>query len=602
VRPVRGFMVSEVGGKARWFLICLLGLLLGISGLNVLNSYVGRDFMTAIEDRNAPVFVAKMFLYIGVFALSSVAAGIYTFCEQRLGLLWRDWLTRTMMGQYLSHRMYYYVNESGRIRNPDQRISEDARAFAVTTLSFMLLMLNGIITAVAFSVVLWSIKPLLFGVAVGYAITGTLLAGLLGRPLVRFNYAQEDKEAFFRSDLIHVRENAESVAFLHREGRMRARLTEHLAAVVQNYKRIISVNRNLTFFTAGYNYMIQIIPIAIVAPLFIRGDIQFGVITQSAMAFSQLMGAFSLIVTQIQSLSSYAVVLLRIGEFGDAADQIAARDVCLLEVRDQKDRITFEHLTLRSPRDGRTLVNDLTLSIPSGTNVLVRGDSDTVKVAFVRAIVGIWDRGEGHIIRPGPEHFFMMPERPYVAPGSLRELVVRAGYEQKVPDEQVLAVLRELEVDKVVTRAGGLDVERDWDDILSLDEQHLLVFARLIIAAPRFALLDRIGRALNEEQVDRVLAVLAKNAVTYVHVAHGERSLGPYEAVLDLHEGGSWEWTPFEKGQPLAKRMIIGRAATPPVPSVAVDTTAVATGLATEPGLIAGTTDLLQPSPAETKQ
>ena len=30
----------------------------------------------------------------------------------------------------------------------------------------------------------------------------------------------------------------------------------------------------------------------IVAPLFIRGDVAFGVITQSAMAFAQLLGAF----------------------------------------------------------------------------------------------------------------------------------------------------------------------------------------------------------------------------------------------------------------------------------------------------------------------
>jgi putative ATP-binding cassette transporter len=76
----------------------LLGLLLAINGLNVVNSYVGRDFMTAIEARSMSSFIAKGLLYIGVFAASTLAAVLYTFAEQRLGLLWREWLTRRAMG------------------------------------------------------------------------------------------------------------------------------------------------------------------------------------------------------------------------------------------------------------------------------------------------------------------------------------------------------------------------------------------------------------------------------------------------------------------------------------------------------------------------
>ena len=71
--------------------------------------------------------------------------------------------------------------------------------------------MNGALTVVAFAGVLWTISPLLFGVAVGYAALGSLLAILLGRPLVGLNYRQLDLEADFRSTLIHVRENAEAV-------------------------------------------------------------------------------------------------------------------------------------------------------------------------------------------------------------------------------------------------------------------------------------------------------------------------------------------------------------------------------------------------------
>ena len=76
------------------------------------------------------------------------------------------------------------------------------------------------------------------------------------------------------------------------------------------------MNRNLGFFTTGYNYLIQIIPTLIVAPLFIRGEVEFGVITQSAMAFAQLLGAFSLIINQFQSISSFAAVIARLKRAG----------------------------------------------------------------------------------------------------------------------------------------------------------------------------------------------------------------------------------------------------------------------------------------------
>jgi putative ATP-binding cassette transporter len=347
-RAVRGFLGSEAGAKAKGLFAILVGLLLVISGLNVLNSYVGRDFMTAIEDRNTNKFVSKTILYVCVFAFLTVAATIYRFAEERLGPLWREWLTRRMLQQYLGHRMYYQLNETGRIPTPDQRIAEDARAFAAMTLSLWLLLLNGIITVTAFSGVLWSISPILFGVAVGCAAAGSSLTVLLGRPLIHLNYTLADKEAFFRTDLVHIREHAERVALLHREGHMRVRLMRHLDSLIENSKRIITVNRNLGFFTTGYTYLIQIVPIVITAPLFIRGEVEFGVITQSAMAFAHLMGAFSLIVTQFQSLSSYAAVLARLSDFDEAAEEIPGPHVRAIEFREEKDRVAFERLTLRS--------------------------------------------------------------------------------------------------------------------------------------------------------------------------------------------------------------------------------------------------------------
>ena len=276
--------------------------------------------MTAISHREKAGFVRLAVLYLGVFAAMTAVAVFYRFAEERLGLFWRAWLTGRVTERYLDGRTYFWLKETAEIDNPDQRIAEDMRAFTTTTLAFTLMLLNGALAAVSFSGVLWTISPLLFVVALGYAALGTLMTVLLGRPLVGLNYRQPDREADFRATLNHVRENAESVALSHREGRLKAGLLSRIDELVENFRRITSVNRNLGFFTTGYNYLIQIIPALIVAPRFIRGEVEFGVITQSAMAFAQLLGAFSLIINQFGSISSFAAVVARLSALAGAVE------------------------------------------------------------------------------------------------------------------------------------------------------------------------------------------------------------------------------------------------------------------------------------------
>ena len=321
VRAVRTFAQSEVGWKAKLIFAALVLLLCAANALNVVNSFVGRNFMTAIADRDMSGFVRQALLYVGVFAALTAVAVIARFGEERLGLLWRDNLTRRIVRRYLADGTYRRLAVSGEVANPDQRISEDVRAFTVTTLSFVLMALNSVLTVIAFSDVLWTISPLLFGVAVLYAAGGSLLTIVLGRPLIKLNYDQLDKEASFRSGLIHVRDNAETIGLAQEEDAQSADLLARLDGLVANFREITSINRNVGFFTTGYNWMIQIIPAFIIAPAFINGKIEFGVITQSAMAFSTLVAAFSLIVTQFQSLSSFAAVLARLSALVEAVGQ-----------------------------------------------------------------------------------------------------------------------------------------------------------------------------------------------------------------------------------------------------------------------------------------
>ena len=191
------------------------------------------------------------------------------------------------------------------------------------------------------------------------------------------------------------------------------------------------MNRNLGFFTTGYNYLIQIIPALFVAPQFIRGEVEFGVITQSAMAFTQLLGAFSLIINQFGSISSFAAVIARLSGLAEAVDGMTS-----IGRRSKRSKIVTGSPTSGS-RFGRRATTarcwpTCRCRFPRGLRVLVTGPNEAARVALFRATAGIWSRGEGRIVRPPLDAIFFLPQQPYLTPGTLRHLLVRTGQEQEI--------------------------------------------------------------------------------------------------------------------------------------------------------------------------
>jgi putative ATP-binding cassette transporter len=151
------FRRSEARRRAIGGLVVLVLLLLTVNGMNVVNSYVLRDFMTALADRHAARFFFFALILAGVFAVSTVVEVFARYAEQWLGLVWREWLTRLLLDRYLAGRAYLRLADRHDIDNPDERISQDVKTFTATTLSILVMLLNGALTLVAFSWVLWSI-------------------------------------------------------------------------------------------------------------------------------------------------------------------------------------------------------------------------------------------------------------------------------------------------------------------------------------------------------------------------------------------------------------------------------------------------------------
>ena len=383
-------------------------------------------------------------------------------------------------------------------------------------------------------------------VAVVYAAAGSTLTILLGRPLIRLNYRQADYEADFRAELIHVRENADGIALTANQDTIRERLMNRIDQLVMNFRRITTVNRNLGFFTTGYNYMIQLIPTLLVAPLFINRGVEFGVIGQSAMAFATLVAAFSLIVTQFQTISAYASVVTRIGEFVDASDIVAMQsETPSIRCTTGSDCIIYADLMLQSPdKSGNVILRDLNATIAPGRSLLVHGPNQAARFALFRASAGLYNEGGGTIVRPPREKLAFLPEQPYLPVGTAREILIPAGREREISNRYIQELFAEIGlVTSKFKLLEDFEISRDWDDSLSLAKQQLMSVARAVLAGPKFVFLDNLSSVLSVPVQTKVLTALAGRGITCISFGEDEPDPALYNTSLELKDDGSWKWT-----------------------------------------------------------
>lgn len=557
VIPTIGFFIVRdkiIPRRKQWFFLALLLLLsLSVSGLNVSISYVGNFFNTALSERDQPTFWRFLFVYAGVFVVGTPIVVIYSYMQDLLSLFWRDWMTNAFLNRYFSNRSYYEINSNKAIDNPDQRISEDIRSFTTTSLIYLLLFLGAILDIISFTGILWSISRFLSLFLVGYAVFGTVVVAVFGQRLVALNFVQLKREADFRYGLVHVRDNAESIAFYRGEGLEQNQVRRRFTDALRNFNFLIGWQRNLAFFTRGYEYAIIILPSAIMAPLYFAGDIQFGDITQAGFAFRQVLSAFSIFILygQIERLSAFAAGINRLETFGEALDQQehpSRTETTTIDLVEEP-RIALEHVTLMTPRGQRTLVNDLSVALQPGQGLVIVGQSGAGKSSLLRAIAGLWNTGTGQIVRPALSEMLFLPQRPYMVLGTLRDQLLYPNLDAVMDNETLMQVLKQVNLEDLPERVGGFEAELDWADLLSLGEQQRLAFARLLLTQPRYAILDEATSALDLPNEQRLYDQIRQTATTFISVGHRPSLLRYHTYVLELVGDTHWHLVPTDEYQ-----------------------------------------------------
>jgi putative ATP-binding cassette transporter len=545
--------------QGRWLPWLLLGiitlLILVINGINVGISYVARNIENALVAYRAEEFWKIVAIYAFCLVLALPIRALQSYLIPKLGLMWREWLSERMLGRYLTNRAYYVLNPNDEsveeIDNPDQRISQDAASFTATSLSVTVEIISALLTFFSFIIVLWSINATLALWLLAYSVGGTALIVFASRKLVNLNYQQLKLEADFRYGLVHIRDNAESIAFYRGEEQEQKEGSRRLGGVIQNYNKLIVWEALISVIQRSYDYFSRFLPWLVIAPIYFSKQVDFGVFGQASIAFSQVLFSVSYIVNNIDRLAAFSASISRLEGFQGKVEAISG-EVAALSVLESEsslaaesaDSILVSHVDLVPPRSSRRLIHDLSLQIDPSQRLLVVGPSGCGKTSFLRLVSGLWPATAGRVHRPPVGELMFIPQKPYMLLGSLREQLCYPQSSERFSDAQLRHVLEEVRLPDLVHRYPDLDIKQDWPRLLSLGEQQRLAFARLLLNSPRFVVLDEATSALDVNTEKWLYELLVQRDMAFVSVGHRPTLKDYHDTVLQLDGSGAWRLLP----------------------------------------------------------
>ena len=392
-----------------------------------------------------------------------------------------------------------------KLDNPDQRIAEDSLLLVQKSVDLVKSLVYNLAKLIAFVAILWQVSKVLkfeiFGmrfeiegfllyVALLYTLLCSLITHLIGRRLRRLNFAKQRAEADYRSDLLLVRENAEAVAFMRGEDAERGRFRASFGEIMRNWRSIMNTEFRLECFSASYLKITNLIPIFACLPLYLSRAMSFGDMMQARSAFYSVQDGFAWFMDYYKQIMEWAASVQRIYEFISRMDDESANLRACIKQSDENSA-RCEGLSVFTPA-GEPLIEDLRFELAPAQFIMLRGKSGAGKSTALRYAAGLWKYGRGEISLPRTGVMFI-PQKPYLAPLSLKELI---SYPQppRKDDAEFLEILCRVGLEKF---ARMLNSRADYVKILSGGEAQRLSFARIRYHKPSFVFADEITSTLD---------------------------------------------------------------------------------------------------------
>ena len=548
------FAIRRQLRRRRWLPWLLLGvivfMLLAVNGINAGIGFIARDLTNALIGRDPETYGRNIWIYVICLIVALPIRTSQVFFAAKLGILWREWLSKSLVTDYMTDRAYYRINPNDEqvtdIDNPDQRISDDTKDFTAQTLAFTVSTFDAILAFSLNIFILWNISKSLTLVTFVYTLISSTILIISSRKLVKLNFNQSRYEADFRYGLVHVRDNAESIAFYRGEKQEQEETERRLGILVKNFNLLIIWETIIKVIQRSSFYGSYLIPYLILSGPILLGEMEYGEFSQAHLHLSQVEFALFFIVSNIDALARFSASIGRLAGFQTNVEETVRESRAARQAIPSGDGLVVRHATLATPQTDRVLIEDLSLSVSGNEHLLVVGPSGCGKTSLLRMVSGLWSPREGTVESPQPGELLFIPQKPYMTLGTLREQLC---YPQPpdpalFSDDHLRSVLELVNLAALVQRYPDFNVKQDWPRLLSLGEQQRLAFARLLLNSPRYVVLDEATSAVDVKTERHLYNLLAERNIAFISVGHRPTLTAFHDNVLELDGSGSWRLLP----------------------------------------------------------
>ncbi|AIC29414.1 ABC transporter ATP-binding/permease protein [Rhizobium etli bv. mimosae str. IE4771] len=535
------FWNSEVRGKVLFLATVLILVILATAyGQVILNEW-NAPFYDSLERRDLGEFFHQLEIFAMIAGTLLLLNVLQAWLNQMTALYMREGLSRDLVDQWLKRKRALRLASSGLIGvNPDQRLHEDSRNLAESTTGLVLGLLQSTILLVSFIGVLWqlssgfifhisghsfSIPGYMVWAAIFYAASASVLSQVVGRKLVKLNADRFSKEAELRFTLMHANENMPAITVARGEENERRRINTDISSVLRVVRRLAMANTNLTWVSAGYGWLVIVIPIIVAAPAYFSGGLTLGQLMMSVGAFNQVNTALRWYVANFGPIAEWRATLMRVTDFRQAL-------LDMDEDYDPKDSIAYENtapdtLTLKDvvinakigediEECGGFRLRETDVVVKAGEKIMINGDHSVNRKLLFQAMAGLWPCGSGTMGLPPVDDMLFVPQIAYVPGGTLREALAFPEHADAYEKAEVEAALEKAGLHSLITR---LDTRARWDKLLDSDEQKAIGFARLLLVRPRWIVFDEVLEGMEPEwqaTMAKLLTSMPETGMIYI--------------------------------------------------------------------------------------